>query len=93
MTTINVTAGHIAEGVPGECGECPIALAIAEAVPGAAEVAVYASHVSIWKPRGRGRERERARLPEVAVAFIEHFDRIHDGEPFTFELDYPAVTA
>jgi hypothetical protein len=93
MTAITVTADHIAEGVPGECGECPIALAIAEAFPSAAEVAVYASHVNIWKTAGRGRDFFTSELPEVAVAFIEHFDRIRDGEPFTFDLDYPAEVA
>ena len=91
MTAVSVTADHIAEGVPGECGECPIALAIAEAIPAAVEVAVYTEHVNIWEPAGCGRDFFTSELPEVAVAFIERFDRIHDGEPFTFDLDYPAV--
>lgn len=93
MTTITVTAEHIAEGVPGECTECPIALAIAEAIPELREVAVYTDHVGIWTDYPPGRTFIEVVLPEKAAAFIKAYDGTMDGEPFSFDLDYPAVAA
>lgn len=93
MTTITVTADHIAEGIPGECTECPIALAIVEALPELTEVAVYTDRIGIWTERPPGLGFIEVVLPAEAAAFIEAYDGTMDAQPFTFELDYPAVTS
>ena len=93
MTAISVTAEHIAKGIPGECTECPIALAIAGAFPDLAEIAVYTNHIGIWTGYPPGRMFISVSLPEKAIAFIEAYDGIEGGQPFTFELDYPKAAA
>ena len=91
MTTISIKAKHLANGVPGDCEHCPVALAILDAIPGPIDVMVGPDEISI----SRGDLWIPFRVPQEVVAFIRAFD---DGgneavDPFTFELDYPAVTA
>ena len=50
MTTISVTAEHIARGYPGDCRDCPVALAIKDAIPGLALVLVFPGTIDI-RPR------------------------------------------
>ena len=92
MTTITVTAEHIAEGTPGECALCPIALAIRDAFPDICDVAVGPSEIGIQAvPQGPWTELEP---PGDVTLFILLFDGGDHADPLTFELDYPAaVTA
>ena len=90
MTAISVTAGHIAAGERDNCEECPIALAIMEAIPGACCVYVGYPTATIGMADGGKTEVE---LPDDALAFIWDFDNRQTVKPFTFELDYTAVAA
>ena len=99
-TRPEVTAGlspstsrqHIAEGNPGDCGWCPVALAIADALPGLAFLAVRYLDIDV-----RARPEEDVAvivMPDEVVRFIRAFDVGDPVQPFSFELDYPAeVTA
>ena len=84
MTTINVTAEHIARGEPQDCRLCPVALALGDAFPEATYISVTGLYV-----RMETREHE---LPAEAQRFTWNFDSGRPVEPFAFELDYPAVT-
>jgi len=88
VTTVSVTAAHIAEGLRDSCELCPVALAIREALPHAGAIYVDSRHVTFGR-RGHWTEVD---LPDAVTSFIEAFDRGTGGWPFTFELDYPAVT-
>jgi hypothetical protein len=91
MTTINVTAEHIARGEPENCERCPVALAIMDALPGAGVPEVGPSQVTFRVADDKWADID---LPQAAGDFIETFDGgTADVEPFTFDLDYPAVTA
>lgn len=79
--TVTVTAEHIKHGTQGDCGVCPVALAIREHFP------KHSLNV-FW---------ERAfinagpfefiiyNFPSEVKRFIEEFDTYRHGEPFTFE--------
>jgi hypothetical protein len=88
MTTISVTAGHIAKGRPGDCRLCPVALAVEDVFLG----------TNCWAARytltlySNG-QRLRVPHPGSVLKFIRAFDSAEPVEPFTFELDYPAVAA
>jgi hypothetical protein len=90
MTIISVTAEHIAKGFPGDCGDCPVWHAIAAAIPGLAYLRVRYLDIDV-RPRP-GDDMVSIDLPAEPVAFIRAFDVGRPVEPFTFELDYPAVT-
>jgi hypothetical protein len=84
MTTVTVTAEHIARGERDNCVCCPVALAIADAFPGAI----------VWVGGARALIDEvghdvEADLPVEVEEFVCRFDDDGFGEPFTFELDYP----
>jgi hypothetical protein len=91
MTAVSVTAGHIAKGVRDSCWLCPVALAVKEAFPDAELVAVDSAHITMGGGPLRG-GRTEIDLPDAATRFIEAFDLGDPVGPFTFELDYPAVT-
>ena len=84
MTTINVTAGHIAEGERNDCMYCPVALAIRDAFPGAGVWVGGAT--ALIDADGRDIE---ADLPVEVEEFVLRFDDDGFGEPFSFDLDYP----
>ena len=89
MTTVSVTAEHIANGVPGSGWGCAVALAIEEAFPGCEDVSVSEATACICC---EDVEPAWVDLPASAADFIEAFDNEWDVEPFTFDLDYPEVT-
>jgi hypothetical protein len=91
MTTVSVTAGHIAKGQRDSCRRCPVALAINETFPDTELVAVDSAYVTMGRGPLRGGWIE-LELPDAATRFIEAFDCHDPVEPFTFDLDYPAVT-
>jgi hypothetical protein len=90
MTTVSVTAEHIARGEPGDCGWCPIALAVADALPGLAYLSIRLQDIDL-RPRP-DEDLIVIGMPDEAVDFILDFDAGKPVKPFTFELDYPAVT-
>ena len=85
MTTINITAEHIAKGFARDSGRCPVALAIRDAFPKAGNIAVTGLYIHMGL-----REHE---LPAEVQHFTWDFDAGRPVEPFTFELDYPEVAA
>jgi len=90
MTTINVTAEHIENGVRENCERCPVALAIMDAFPGASGIYVESRVFSISRD---GYRRDEIKLPREASEFIWDFDASKTVQPFSFELDYPAEVA
>lgn len=90
MTTISVTAGHITKGYPGDCALCPVALAITDALPGLAYLAIHYQDIDVG-PRP-DEDVITIEMPAAVRDFIRAFDAFDPVEPFTFELDYPAVT-
>ena len=76
---INVTQEHIKKGNRSLCTECPIALAINEALSiNHAWVGMEEIRIDNWDTR----------LPDEADIFISAFDRNVPVEPFSLELDY-----
>ena len=83
--TVTVTAAHIASGTPRDCATCPIALAVADAFPGARSVAVNAFFARVTLP-GHSHPLNM-RLPDEASSFAADFDIGYHVEPFAFELE------
>jgi hypothetical protein len=91
--TVSVTQEHIDRGRPGQCAACPIALALAEAMPYATHIEVYGSpddgtpaFAEVWS----GALKCHFRLPAEADAFIAAFDDEHPVAPFTFVVEVEA---
>lgn len=83
---VRVTADHIARGVPGFCWSCPIALAIAESLPGSNPWVVLKIELTY---RGRLYQIE---TPDEALAFMSRFDNDDNRRtlaPFEFDLPLP----
>ena len=92
MTAVSVTAAHIAMGEPENCEGCPVVLAIRDAFPGLAYVAVGPEEITIQP--GLQEPEIHLNVSREVQEFIWDFDDGADSAPFTFELDYPAaVTA
>jgi len=81
MTTVRVTADHLARGERLAAGRCPLALAVAEALPGSQPV-VSGQWVWTW----RGGRRVRHDLPEDVAERVRGYDRAGQMEPFEFAL-------
>jgi hypothetical protein len=88
VTTISVTAAHIARGVRDDCENCPVALAIRDAIPDVKLVAVDGNRATF---AGRY-DWIDIELPLAVGEFIGNFDDGGTVGPFSFDLDYPAVT-
>ncbi len=80
--TITVTPDDCRDGVRGSCSGCPLALAVARALPGSRPL-VSAS--AVWLTVG-GR-RTRVELPEEARRAVWVFDLEQTMRPFVFSLD------
>jgi hypothetical protein len=91
MTTIHVTADHIARGVPGEATCCPVTLAIMDALP-ATGVVVGPTEISIWPDDLVSGAWVEFESPGDVRLFVMLYDTTGAAEPFSFELPYPAVT-
>lgn len=92
VTTVNVTAEHIAKGEQCEAGDCPIAHALNEAgiMPADGFAVVSCDRVYLnWGSRAR----LRAWLPDEARSFVDDFDLKggEQAEPFTFQLTWEAA--
>jgi hypothetical protein len=102
MTTITVTAEHIAEGKPDNCRDCPVALAILAAMPDARRVSVMQSlegrtytqiRVIPDSTRPANRTTLEADLPAEVARFVRAFDHGEPVEPFSFTVDIPEAAA
>ena len=84
---VRVTQEDIDAGVRGMCAGCPVALAVARAIP-------TATHVGIWAGAGilefpdRIVDFELGELPTVAIAGFDEFGTM---SPFEFDLPLPAM--
>jgi hypothetical protein len=82
ILTINVTERHIKEGTRGDCGYCPVALAVGEVIDSPqTEISVGHERVIIFDTH------QRAILPPEARQFISLFDKRYYVKPFSFEVD------
>ena len=90
MTAVSVTAAHIAAGERENCEGCPVVLAIRDAYPGLAYVAAGPEEITIQP--GLQEPEIRLDVSREVQEFIWDFDDGGEPGPFTFELDYPAVT-
>ena len=85
LVTVEVTAEDIAQGDPGGCWGCPVALALNRATGYAWSVNPF--HLILPRP-GRKKNLDIKTPPEVAE-FISRFDAEKKVEPFTFTLNIP----
>jgi hypothetical protein len=89
-TVIRVTDRHIAEGKPRSECECPLALAVIEALAADGVIAeagtVEVDYYDVFVVDGEtGCRRYRATLPAEAADFVDDFD---DGDPVVpFEVE------
>jgi hypothetical protein len=89
MTAVSVTAEHIARGVREDCEKCPVALAIFDAFPDLTYISVGPENILMQF----GPEAEiRLGVPSEVLTFIWDYDDDGQVDPFTFTVDYPAVT-
>jgi hypothetical protein len=83
---IEVTKENIENGKVGQCGYCPIALAIIPKLAESISVLVFAAEIRLEK---RNLWVDSIYLPTIARAFIRHFDRHEVVEPVNFSLEVP----
>lgn len=84
VVTISVTQENIDEGERNVCSDCPVALAIMAAVPGALGVTVRFETATVSLD---GHRRLLLSLPREATEFIESYDDGADVSPFTFTAE------
>ena len=92
---VEVTSEDVAQGYPGDCGFCPIALAANRAMHEQMPEFQFSSIVrtatlailSIDNGEPNWIASNFAELPSSARDFIEHFDKYETADPFTFEID------
>jgi hypothetical protein len=95
--TVAVTAGHIRNGKASDCLECPLALALDDALRVAGAPAFCTSITDVdasaeYVPTDSTIDRVedlivwRAPLPDTAIVFVQEFDNAQRVEPFDFEL-------
>jgi hypothetical protein len=87
QTVVRVTADHIEQGKASDCVACPVALAVTEAIPGLAAVAVDQMEVTAWIAW----ETWRAATPGIARKFIKRFDDCEAVKPVEFTLAWELV--
>lgn len=80
---ITVTAQHIERGHRGLCTSCPVAIALAQAMPGSDPSVTLKITI-----RRHGRT-VAFELPAAVLDFVTAFDRGDRVRPFTFELPLP----
>jgi hypothetical protein len=79
---VDVTDEDILVGVPEDCGQCPVALALSRLFPDAQDIAVRATGIWLWID---GKLAFFPPPPEV-VAFVESFDAREHVDPFSFDV-------
>jgi hypothetical protein len=78
---IQVTQEDIDRGWARDCGKCPIALAAKRAFPDARYVSVTGD---IEMSFGPGRRVQAWSMPDLAIFFMDDFDKGNKVTPFTF---------
>lgn len=86
---IDVTQADIDAGEKGDCGKCPIALAVDRAIPGAINISV-GDDMIVFQLSGGYNGVLIGETPKVAVDFIGLFDEGCRVQPFSFDLTYSA---
>lgn len=81
---IEVTEDDIAHGLPHDPSCCPVAKALARAMPGAM-VSVGCAYLSVYRPETRNPP-FYAGLPFEAMRFIRRFDGGKEVQPFAFTV-------
>lgn len=79
---IKVTEKHIENGKPMGTRDCPVALALTDAL-GNLDVNVGYNDFYYGDPE----DRKLAKLPEAAQSFIHRHTNHRDGQPFEFEIE------
>ena len=94
--SINLEQRHINQGTKNECRDCPVALALLEALPGASLVTVGAAGMNVGNKMitrlyhgPHDVHGTAVYTPQAVVRFIHAFDDGHEVEPFTFNLTVP----
>jgi hypothetical protein len=82
--TIKVTDKHIHHGLRNDCGQCPVALAVKDAIPEAQDISVGDDDIDYVL---YGYHRACLLDPEVSRR-ISDFDRGRDMEPFEFTANF-----
>ena len=86
---VNVKAEHIARSIArggrASCTNCPIALAVIDAIDGVEDISV-SKCVGVRVYLG-GHRVKRYDLPYLAQDFIDKFDNRLEVEPFSFEMN------
>lgn len=105
VTKVSVTEKHIAEGRACSGSECPIALAVLEALAAegvkVARVMVDSYDVAVEQSDAAGQRKFRADLPGHATAFVGAFDEPVDSDlrsaediaPFEMELAWQELAS
>ena len=83
-TLVRVTSEHIKHGEPDDCGKCPVALALLDAIPYATDVAVDHDELTVWVPGHMW----QASTPPAAQLFIAEFDNFEPVAPFDFTVTW-----
>ncbi len=84
---VEVTFDDIANGTPGACRDCPIALALERLLSDRVLFVVELGCLS-WAGPTIGAHGSIP-MPQAAADFIEGFDRGYEVEPFGFEIELP----
>lgn len=87
--TVQVTTAHIKAGRPGRCRECPVALAVADAICGAALVSACPAWITMFLQDEEDGREVRVSTPRHVAAFIRAFDARRYVAPFDFT--FPAL--
>lgn len=87
--TVEVTQDDIANGKQGECGFCPIALALNRHAPANHHFTVGSNTATLCREdRNDSIPLETASLPLVASRFVYDFDHTSTVRPFTFKIGF-----
>ncbi len=88
LIKINVTTEHIAKGKPGDCSNCPVALALVDGIPNVTFVLIDGHDIDLCDAK----HVHNVATPQEVQEFILNFDRgIKPHLPFSFELEVPEV--
>jgi hypothetical protein len=83
---LSVTREHIKKGKAGDCGKCPVALALLDGLPNATKVSVDEDSIIVVEAKGNGRT-VSYHVPRSVERFINNFDDEEPVKPFAFKLE------
>ena len=79
---MEVTQEHINQGLPEDCGVCPVALAVKEALPYITRCFVDGNTIELQRT-----DVQSIPTPLIARRFILDFDNKIVGLPFNFDIE------